>query len=98
MIEALSTATEDGGGYLQRHMMRRYELPPQADLQKISVELDERSQQLRVTIPSVKPKASQTDHNMAVKYQSDSALFSFSDLWRANLSSSALEHKCNVEK
>ncbi|KAF6209104.1 hypothetical protein GE061_014847 [Apolygus lucorum] len=56
IVEALSTANEEGGGYLQRHMMRRYELPPYSDILNIRVELNEKSHELKVTVPSLKPK------------------------------------------
>uniref|UniRef100_A0A146LNB7 SHSP domain-containing protein n=1 Tax=Lygus hesperus TaxID=30085 RepID=A0A146LNB7_LYGHE len=56
VVEALSTSTEESGGYLQRHMMRRYELPPYSDIHNIRVELNEQTKELRVIVPSIKPK------------------------------------------
>ncbi|BES96594.1 protein lethal(2)essential for life-like [Nesidiocoris tenuis] len=57
IVEALATSAQPGkGGYLQRHMMRRFELRPQSDVANITIELNERANRLIVKVPRKKPQ------------------------------------------
>ncbi|CAB0010497.1 unnamed protein product [Nesidiocoris tenuis] len=59
IVEALATSAQPGkGGYLQRHMMRRFELRPQSDVANITIELNERANRLIVKVPRKKPQQS----------------------------------------